>query len=822
MIKPILFIVSLSSLLLSEKININVASFDELKSIGFLDSEISDIIDYRNKMGHFETIYDLLKIDMEIGKIHSIRNNVSTDLPTLTAFEKDIKKASYKLGQWISNEGNSEGLSEIWLDKFFEPQNINDMTYDDLMALPNLSPIDAVAVLKQKKRGYINGTWELKNSPGISRWGYKNLVDFIRFNNSSEEASSTHIRINSLIRTVPITSNPDEDGTIDAFKDSSTPEQFHKISITHGQHFKTGFSYHKYMGQPDDIYTAKGFLLIEKIKLQKNLLGLRLDRLVLGDFTASFGQGVVFESSDFFSPRRTGFGFSKRSEGIHADMTRSCQYVMRGGAVQFSDDNFRMSAFLSLHPRDAIINEDSSFTSLIIMQPRLPYGANGDTSKIHHSLIGSVNEMTWGGNFQVSPVLGTKVGFTFYESLYDRPHIPQVVNSIIGGDDDNEPEFNADDYDDYSGDAFYLNYITNSTDAEIAAMDESIAESPIWSKAKSFARFSGFNFTSVFSNISLQGEYGVMMKDDPTIENPKAMVLSAFAQFSNFNLITLYRNYDLSFDNPYQRSYANYQKYKTSIFEDTYWLEDPIYAFLYTANPQPQAEEGFFVSSRYQFHRSMVGTLNWDTWNRKADNSKYYRTVASIDWRPVFNFRVKLRQKWQARGAFDVQHPSPFYSRETRLQARLRMSRFNQLEILYANGYTTFSPRPRLTGSAVGGEMKVGDIGTPDETIGVSFSHNADENFSMKGGVLYISGFLWYFEDTDFRIFNSENGAVHTWASVDLKPTSLFRIMLKISHTAEAPSTKVVDAQAPNGAWINNPQITREDLDFRIQVNYAL
>ena len=58
---------------------------------------------------------------MEIRKIHSIRNNVSTDLPTLTAFEKDIKKASYKLGQWISNEGNSEGLSEIWLDKFFEP-----------------------------------------------------------------------------------------------------------------------------------------------------------------------------------------------------------------------------------------------------------------------------------------------------------------------------------------------------------------------------------------------------------------------------------------------------------------------------------------------------------------------------------------------------------------------------------------------------------------------------------------------------------------------------------------------------------------------------
>jgi len=821
LIQKLLAVILLCSILFSERINLNNANSSQLESVGFTPSEISGILKYRRQVGYFETVYDLLDIDVEIEKIHAIRKDISTELPILSTFEKDIKKASYKLGKWISNEGNSEGLSEIWLDKFFEPQNVNNMNYDDLMALPNLSPVDAVAVLKQKKRGYINGTWELKNSPGISRWGYKNLVDFIRFNDNPNEEISTHVRINSLIRTVPITSNPDDDGSISDFNNASIPEQFHKISITNGQHYKAGFSYHRYMGQPENIYTAKGFLQVEKIPL----FGLKLDRAVLGNFTASFGQGVVFESSDFFSPRRTGFGFSKRSEGIHADMTRSCQYVMQGGAVQLSNDNFRASMFASYHPRDAIINDPNysfdsvnsdstyikdSFSSLITMQPRLPYGAYGDNRNIYHSLIGSINELTWGGNFQITPIIGTQFGLTFYESLYDKYHYPRITQSITGGDDD------------YSGDDFYLQYITNSTDAEIAAMDTSIAESPLWDEAKSFVRFSGINFTSVFSNISLQGEYGVMLKDKPEGQNPDAMVLSAFAQFPNFNLLALYRNYDLAYDNPYQRSYSNYQRFKTSIFEDTYWLEDPIFSFLYTANPQPQAEEGFFISSRYQFHRSMVGTLNWDTWNRKADNAKYYRTVASIDWRPVFNFRIKLRQKWQARGAFNIQHPSPFYSRETRIQARLRMSRYNQFEILYSNGYTTFSPRPRLTDSAIGGEMMVGDIGSPDETMGISFTHHADEHFSVKGGVLYINGFLWYFEDTDFRIFNSESGAVHTWASVDLKPTSLFRIMLKVSHTADASSTRVVDAQAPDGTWVRNPQVTHEDLDFRIQVNYAL
>ena len=40
------------------------------------------------------------------------------------------------------------------------------MNYDDLSSLPNFSPMDVVAVLKQKERGEINGTFQLKNSPG--------------------------------------------------------------------------------------------------------------------------------------------------------------------------------------------------------------------------------------------------------------------------------------------------------------------------------------------------------------------------------------------------------------------------------------------------------------------------------------------------------------------------------------------------------------------------------------------------------------------------------------------------------------------------------
>ena len=236
-------IILMLSLGYSQKINLNSATLEELQSLELTDNQIESIIDYRLRTGYIRNIYDLLVIsEISISDIHTIRKIVTVDIPQTSTFEKDMARASYKMGKWISNEGSTEGLSEVWLDKFFEPQNINNMNYDDLMALPNLSPVDVSAVLKQKERGYINGTWELKNSPGISYWGYKNLVDFIRFTDKPLDESGFHVRFNSLVRTVPITSNPDDEGTITAFEDTSMPEQFHKLSITSDLNLKAGLS----------------------------------------------------------------------------------------------------------------------------------------------------------------------------------------------------------------------------------------------------------------------------------------------------------------------------------------------------------------------------------------------------------------------------------------------------------------------------------------------------------------------------------------------------------------------------------------------------
>jgi len=770
--------------------------------------------------------------------------------------KKNFFTSSYKLEQWLTSDGNTEGISGSWLERYFEPRNINLMSYDDLMELPRISPIDAHAVINQKKLGRINGNFQLKNS-GISHYGYKSLIDFIDYKSKAED--KFHFRYSSLIRTTPVTTNPDSEGQDLSSYSSDRPEQLHRISGSYSfgktsSILKAGAVYKQSMGETEDVYTKKSFIELAYIPIL-NLGGLRLDRIIIGNFTASFGQGIVFENTDHFSPRRTGYGFKKRNNGIKSDLTRTSQYVLNGGAVQLSNSFLRLIYFDSESPRDAIINEDGSFSALISMEPRLPWGLNEDKERVYHNLISSVIEKTTGWDIRMGRG-SNYIGLSFYRSLYNRELIPKPVETILGGSlvDDN-PELDDSDFDDYSGDAFYLTYITNSADSEIASMYHSAPSiiNSSWKEAKSSREVIGLNFSTTIKNIVFQGEYAEMPKyscmsssskevDNSNfsllsinktidcesdsivsiIDAPKAMVFNAYAQFDNINFLILYRNYDLDFDNPYQRSFSNYQRFKTSIFEDTYWLEDPVYGFLYSGNPQPQAEEGIYISSRHQIHKSIVLRYEVDTWNRKADNTKYYRTVFNFEWRPAFNYRVYVRQKWSGRGQFDNSHPSPFDSRETRFRFLLRLSNYDKIELLLGRGYTTFSPRPRLTDSPVGSiAMAVGDIGSPDFTVGFSYSHNVDNKFSLKGGTVFVKGFMWYIEDTDFRIFDSVSGAMHNWISARFRPSNYLSINFKYSITDDFSSTTITSGQTSSGNSISNPLVNDKRSDYKIQVDYA-
>ena len=295
--------------LYSQSISINDCSFSELENLPISQKKIESIYEYLSKSGSIEEIFDLLNAEnITVEDVHKIKPFIVIHAQEDSQYIKNKKKSSYKLERWLGAEGNSEGLSEIWLDYFFEPQNINTMTRDQLFNLPNLSPIDVVAILKQKERGVIKGTFQLKNSPNLSYWGYKNLVDFINYKDS--ESKDWHMHFSSMVRTTPVSTSSEDEAPEFIYQNKFFPEQFYKLRINFFNYWQAGYAYHKNMGESHSVVNPKFHLMYERNFRDSYY------KVILGAFTAAFGQGIVLENSDYFSPRRTGHGFSKRALGL--------------------------------------------------------------------------------------------------------------------------------------------------------------------------------------------------------------------------------------------------------------------------------------------------------------------------------------------------------------------------------------------------------------------------------------------------------------------------------------------------------------------------
>jgi len=93
---------------------------------------------------------------------------------------------------------------------------------------------------------------------------------------------------------------------------------------------------------------------------------------------------------------------------------------------------------------------------------------------------------------------------------------------------------------------------------------------------------------------------------------------------------------------------------------------------------------------------------------------------------------------------------------------------------------------------------------------------------TLKGGVLFIQGFLWNFEDTDFRIFSAQHGAMHSWVSWQCSPVNNFTIKLKVSFTGYDSYSSITSGKSDSGRWISKPVVNESESDFRLQIDYAI
>ena len=827
----IIFLISSEGMARSERdsvqvpLDINNSDLEAILSLpvpSIIAERIYERILYK---GDFKSIYELREIKgIDQNLLNRLKPLIRIEpFRTRTRWEKKVEEIYYRLERWSGDEGIDDALVDLWIDRSLEPYNVNSIKYEDLSNLQNVSPVDAVAILNYRKEiGEIRSERDLRGIPGLSYYGFRNARNFLDYREPDEEERQRfHGHISGRVDNTPFFAEEDAastqaglsslEQTLRTLGSNFVPNFYYKMRFSLDQKYKFGYTYVRRLSEPNYYYNdgpvripeGKFYFGIENIPLG----GLNLRKLYVGHFSLAIGQGVVMENVDFFTPRKSGYGYRKRFNGLSGDISRTREFVLRGVAAEVEFDNFRGIFFGSSAYRDAILNTQISDTSagrgfnqFIVLNQRFQYALDDDIrgpADLNLSWLKSVREVTYGTHLEYDFFQGTSVGFTYYESAYDRPLEPEIGEIVA-------PE--------------NIRRLTTA-DNEIRAaygFEISRGTNPFWDGAVSFRRVYGFNFQTVFENVAIQGEWGELDKGGAFFklgDDPKAMVFSLYSQFNNLYLLALYRNYDLAYDNPYQRSFSNYRRYKGTIYEDYFYLQSSLYGQLYATNPQPQAEEGYYLSTFYQFNRNMTARMEYDNWTRKADQARQYRLVGILDIRPVFPVRIQLRQKWQARNKENDINLSYFENFEFRGRVDIRLSGYDNIGLLYVKSMLLVRPRPRV----------FGDITPPSEAVGMGFTHNFNQNLRLSGSMILYKGFLWNFEDTQFVVMDSQRGALRTWWSLYTRLNPHFALRFKYTYDHHQPMTNIsfndVRDPEPGKAYATDFQ-RRSDSFFLVEFDY--
>ena|GEM_PF-153239 len=777
----------------AHQLDLNRATLDQILQLPISAELARNIYDFRTYRAYFDRFYDLLKVEgmtpedlKRIKPLVFITPVFEVIGEELGASERRARDLAYVVQRLLSQEGSSEELADEYFDRIKIPVNVNGLDFFDLISYQNVSPVDAVAVLKEKQQsGRIENQRQMRSSPGISYWGYRNLRDYMRYDDPGHQKlkvtgdyqvrmyNTPYLLDDADLLTEPLVgdSRGVSGSSLENFRnfdlntyagrldlDSSNPYLTNKLRLRLGSRFKAAFIGHRNLGENDAFETAKVSVSAESFDPVETPLGaFRVHHAVVGNYRLSFGQGLFMDSTDFFMPRKTGYGYSIRPIGLRPDISRNDEFTLRGAAVEASLGRARGTLFYSRDDKDAILNPDGSFNRYFTMRPRLDNGIlkdirrdiadgvfadRGDTNA-YLPMRDVMDEKLLGANLKYEFVPGTYVGVSGMQINYD--------NNV--SDSDVADRFNPD-----PSTLVIDQGRLEDRDAEVGKAYNSL-------NLGNYRRLWGAEAQTVFSNVSLAAEYGKLETDaDPShgaltrifSAGPDAMIANAYIQYENFNLLALYRDYDIGYDNPYNRAFAEDQRYEQTLMDSPFRLKNPLWSQLSLGNPQPKGERGWFFSTRYQFTRAFTLTgLEFDTWKRKADDADLRRLTLRAEYKPIFPIRFRIRHRISSRHENRPADVRNFVSWDSRIEMRANLSKYDQIRFLYSTSNTEFAPRPRLNGPAGGGDAQ-GDStsveGIPSKAIQASVTHNFSDFLSVTFSTELYDGFLYNFEDNEFIV----------------------------------------------------------------------
>jgi hypothetical protein len=383
-----------------------------------------------------------------------------------------------------------------------------------------------------------------------------------------------------------------------------------------------------------------------------------------------------------------------------------------------------------------------------------------------------LREKLMGAHLQLNPFIGTKLGFTAYNALYDNAHfVVPTYNKLL---------------ENFLRDSYYYTKLVKAMNAEVSNLySTSNAD-----YSRDYRRVIGFDGQTVIGNTSIQGEYAELSVDGSDTklgDDPKAYLVSSYTQFENLNLITIVRNMDVDFDNPYSNSFGEHKRFEDSILEkNIYALTNPTISDLYQNSNQSQPERGVYFETRYKFNNYFtVGRSYLDLWERLTDGRRSARLQTELEFRPLFQVSMRLRYKNQVNRYDDDAERGVSKTNEYTLSARTFLSARDYLELEYRYNTVLSPPYTSLTNSAEEGENHMAAAMTlmTGDYIGVNYTHNFNESLKVQGSFLYWFGHgisHWDWEDMEID-FMGEKGS-KAWVAITSRISKNMYLNLKFRN----------------------------------------
>ncbi len=616
---------------------LNSASLEELRKV-FPGTLADSVYKYRQRFGGYRSFYQLLEVP---GITPEIFKKVKDSLILYAPEDREESRSlGAALSQIISLRASEEAPSDIsrayWLFLGGNPVDVNRANLLELANLPGVSLKDAVKVVQWRKYTRIKSRRDLRWTPGLTLYGYRNLRRYITYRHTYKPFRA-FIFAHGYVSNYAYDPSSFFASSINELEDTSGLGRNVQLMKEAGWSDEAISRLLKRLrGEASDISslprprsTLRGmFKLWDRLDVgfyhyegyrtyRKVYAGLTLPhvRVLAGDYRFSFGNGLIFTSSENLSDR-----VYWNTVGLMPDILYGDAFKLRGVGVWGSYRGFSPFFIFSRDKKDAVVDTAE--------RPLFYY-----SSEFLPSLFRDrIDERILGGGLNYISDNGLGLGFMAFQIDYAQPFsgdwgsvaVP-FYSSTFNGGYRYDPSFHID---------------TGKTH-----------------------RFAGITYSAVFGDFVLRGDVATNLRH----KKPSFLTILRYVGETR-SLDFVYRSYDPTYWNPYARPFKEDNRFERTDFRYSYRLLDPLATNLADL-PLPKPERGFFFQIRDRLFQDIIlPRVYLDVWEDLTDGMWNRRLHAELEWRVVWALRLRVWRRWLERT--DMRYGKPFKSRSVETALR--------------------------------------------------------------------------------------------------------------------------------------------------------